>query len=64
MNHHTHAYTQEAQYTAEREQGRSESLTFTYNLFMLHAVIQHTWEKVNFFHSEKANLKQQYMTLK
>lgn len=49
-------------YSHSTQQGRQPlglgSLTFAYNLFMLHAVIQHTWEKVNFFHSGKANLKE------
>ena len=40
---HTHTHTLQ-----RLEQGRSERLTFTYNLFMLHTVIWHNWEKVNF----------------
>ena len=46
---HTCMHTPRGATPRGREQGRSGSLTFTYNLFMLHAVIQHTWEKVNFF---------------
>ncbi len=50
-------HTQSCATLRGREQGRSESLTVTYNLFMLHAVIWHTWEKVNFFSQREGSSK-------
>lgn len=61
----THTYThQGAQRCGDKNRGGRRSLTFTYNLFMLHTVIWYTWEKVDFSHSGKARLKQRYVTLK
>lgn len=63
MNTHTHVITEQHCTAGYKSKGRLESLTFTYNLFMLHAVIRHTCEKVHFFHSGNAQLKKP-LTLK